>query len=77
MRVRRRCRGATWAQTTDDDLDNVFASYGWWFGNVRCHPDNPDNVFVIGDQAHADFVCAVAMIKLLENLVLTIVLLII
>jgi len=29
-------------------LNNVFASYGWWFGNVRTHPVDPDTVFVIG-----------------------------
>jgi len=40
--------GATWARTTDAALDNVFASYGWWFGNVRTHPVDPDTVFVIG-----------------------------
>jgi photosystem II stability/assembly factor-like uncharacterized protein len=40
--------GATWTQTTDDDLGNVFASYGWWFGNVRTHPVDPDTIFVIG-----------------------------
>ena len=40
--------GTSWTRTNDGALSNVFASYGWWFGNVRCHPDNPDNVFVIG-----------------------------
>lgn len=40
--------GVTWTRTSDGALSNVFASYGWWFGNVRCHPDNPDIVFVLG-----------------------------
>lgn len=40
--------GGTWIQTTDADLDNVFASYGWWFGNVRTHPTDPDTIFVLG-----------------------------
>jgi len=40
--------GGTWTRTSDGALSNVFASYGWWFGNVRCHPDNPDIVFVLG-----------------------------
>ena len=40
--------GTTWTRANDGALSNVFASYGWWFGNVRCHPDNPDNVFVFG-----------------------------
>ncbi len=40
--------GHTWSRTDDWALSNVFASYGWWFGNVRCHPDRPDTVFVLG-----------------------------
>ena len=40
--------GATWTRTNDSALSGVFASYGWWFGNVRCHPDNPNTVFVLG-----------------------------
>ncbi len=40
--------GATWARTTDAALVNVFSSYGWWFGNVRTHPVDPDTIFVLG-----------------------------
>ena len=40
--------GATWARTTDTALVNVFSSYGWWFGNVRTHPVDPDTIFVLG-----------------------------
>ncbi|MBD3219979.1 glycosyl hydrolase [bacterium] len=40
--------GASWTRTNDWALSNVFASYGWWFGNVRCHPDEPNTVFVLG-----------------------------
>jgi photosystem II stability/assembly factor-like uncharacterized protein len=40
--------GATWTRTNDGALGSVFASYGWWFGNVRCHPDDPNTVFVLG-----------------------------
>jgi len=40
--------GASWTRTNDWALSNVFASYGWWFGNVRCHPDQPNTVFVLG-----------------------------
>lgn len=40
--------GAAWTRTNDGALANVFASYGWWFGNVRCHPDDPNIVFVLG-----------------------------
>lgn len=40
--------GLSWTRTNDGALGGVFASYGWWFGNVRCHPDNPNTVFVLG-----------------------------
>jgi len=40
--------GATWTRTTDAALVNVFASYGWWFGNVRTHPLDPDTIYVLG-----------------------------
>ncbi len=40
--------GFTWSQTNDGTLSNAFASYGWWFGNVRTHPVNPDTIFVLG-----------------------------
>ncbi len=40
--------GGMWVRTSDADLSDVFASYGWWFGNVRCHPVNPNTVFVLG-----------------------------
>ena len=40
--------GFTWVRTTDGSLANVYASYGWWFGNVRTHPNDPDTIFVLG-----------------------------
>jgi photosystem II stability/assembly factor-like uncharacterized protein len=40
--------GFTWNQTNDGTLSGVFASYGWWFGNVRTHPGDPDTIFVLG-----------------------------
>lgn len=40
--------GATWARTTDGALIDVFSSFGWWFGNVRSHPADPDTIFVLG-----------------------------
>jgi len=40
--------GVTWTRTNDGGLSGVFASYGWWFGNVRTHPLDPDVVFVLG-----------------------------
>ncbi len=40
--------GATWARTDDADLASVYSSYGWWFGNVRIHPDDPERILVLG-----------------------------
>ena len=40
--------GDTWARTADGAISDVFASYGWWFGNVRVHPVNPLVIFVLG-----------------------------
>jgi len=40
--------GAVWTRTTDEDLEDVFVSYGWWFGNVRTHPMDPDSIYVLG-----------------------------
>jgi len=40
--------GMTWAQTNDGALADVFASYGWWFGNVRTHPVDPNIIYVLG-----------------------------
>lgn len=40
--------GTTWTQTRDEALDNLYRTYGWWFGNVRVHPDEPDWVYALG-----------------------------
>ena len=40
--------GSNWNQTNDGSLSGAFASYGWWFGNVRIHPQQPGTIFVIG-----------------------------
>lgn len=40
--------GSNWTRTTDGALSNVFSSYGWWFGNCRVSPVDPNRVFVLG-----------------------------
>lgn len=40
--------GASWTRTSDGALANCFSSYGWWFGNCRTHPTDPNRVFVLG-----------------------------
>jgi photosystem II stability/assembly factor-like uncharacterized protein len=40
--------GDSWTRTNDGALNSLFSSYGWWFGNIRVDPSNPNNVFVMG-----------------------------
>ncbi|MGB5531273.1 MAG: hypothetical protein WBQ32_15000, partial [Ignavibacteriaceae bacterium] len=40
--------GDSWTRTNDGSLGSLFSSYGWWFGNIRVDPVNPNNVFVMG-----------------------------
>lgn len=40
--------GDTWVQTNDEALNNVYSSFGWWFGRLKIDPQNPDIVYVIG-----------------------------
>ncbi|MFZ4462966.1 MAG: T9SS type A sorting domain-containing protein [Bacteroidales bacterium] len=40
--------GDSWTQTNDAALNNIYSSYGWWFGRLRIDPTNPNIVFAIG-----------------------------
>ncbi|MEM9823840.1 MAG: T9SS type A sorting domain-containing protein, partial [Bacteroidota bacterium] len=40
--------GDSWALVSNDEIDDVNASFGWFFGNLRVSPNNPDDVFVLG-----------------------------
>lgn len=42
--------GENWQRTNDSRLssDRVFSTFGWWFGNIRVSPANPDIAFVLG-----------------------------
>ena len=40
--------GTSWNRTSDGALTIVFASYGWWFGNVRAQPGDQNTLFVLG-----------------------------
>ena len=40
--------GATWKRTHTEPLDGVYSSYGYYFGEVRVAPDNPDQVYAMG-----------------------------
>ncbi|MBD3237559.1 MAG: T9SS type A sorting domain-containing protein [Candidatus Eisenbacteria bacterium] len=40
--------GDSWSGTNDGALGNLYSSYGWWFGNIRVDPSDPDNVLALG-----------------------------
>jgi len=40
--------GENWAKVHDFSLDGVYYTYGYYFGEVRVSPDNPDVIFVFG-----------------------------
>jgi photosystem II stability/assembly factor-like uncharacterized protein len=40
--------GDAWTRTNDGGFTFFYSSYGWWFGNVRVDPTNPDKAFAMG-----------------------------
>ncbi len=40
--------GQTWSKTHEDYLDDVYYSYGYYFGQVRSHPTRPEEVYIFG-----------------------------
>lgn len=40
--------GKTWKKTHEDYLDNVYNSYGYYFGQIRISPTNPDKIYIMG-----------------------------
>ncbi|MEZ4886117.1 MAG: hypothetical protein R3E32_15385 [Chitinophagales bacterium] len=40
--------GDSWRQVNDKDLVEMYITYGWWFGNIRIDPNNPDIVYALG-----------------------------
>ncbi len=40
--------GDSWTRTNDGALDALFSSFGWYFGQIRVDPSNPDRVFALG-----------------------------
>ncbi len=40
--------GATWTRTHDDYIDDLFFSYGYYFGEIRVAPDDPDRLWLLG-----------------------------
>lgn len=43
--------GDSWTRLPDNSfLVNNYSNFGWWFGNIRVHPENPDIVYALGLQ---------------------------
>jgi photosystem II stability/assembly factor-like uncharacterized protein len=40
--------GSTWKKTHDYQLDGVYFTYGYYFGEVRVAPSNPDRIYIFG-----------------------------
>ncbi len=40
--------GLNWTRTNDGVLEYEFGGFGWYFGQIRVAPNNPDIVFVLG-----------------------------
>lgn len=44
--------GASWSQANDNQLEGMNSSFGWYFGQVRVHPDDEDKLWVMGVQMY-------------------------
>ncbi|TNE61652.1 MAG: glycosyl hydrolase [Bacteroidetes bacterium] len=40
--------GQTWKRTHAEPLERINFTYGYYFSNIRCVPDNPDKVYLLG-----------------------------
>lgn len=40
--------GRSWRRTHAEPLDGINFTYGYYFSNIRCLPDNPDKVYLLG-----------------------------
>lgn len=40
--------GASWTQTNDGELQGMNSSFGWYFGQIRVHPQDENMIFVMG-----------------------------
>ena len=40
--------GKTWKKTHAEPLEAINFTYGYYFSNIRCAPDNPDQVYLLG-----------------------------
>ena len=44
-------RGETWHKANTQDLWDVFSIYGWKFCDIDVSPDNPEEIYILGNRA--------------------------
>ncbi len=42
--------GDTWTLISNSSVNGVDSSFGWYFGNIRVHPEDEDDLFILGQQ---------------------------
>ncbi|SEP99633.1 beta propeller repeat protein [Neolewinella agarilytica] len=40
--------GEKWTRTHEDYLDRIYSSYGYYFGNITVHPEDPTTIYAMG-----------------------------
>jgi photosystem II stability/assembly factor-like uncharacterized protein len=40
--------GENWTRVNDDGLQDMYSSFGWYFGNIRVRPDDENVIFALG-----------------------------
>jgi len=40
--------GKTWVKANLDYIENMYYTYGYYFGEIRVAPDNPDHIYILG-----------------------------
>jgi len=45
-------KGETWTRVNEDDTYPFFGIYGWKFTDIRVSPDNPDEIFALGNRGY-------------------------
>ena len=44
-------QGESWRKVNEDDIYPVFGVYGWKFTDIRVSPEDPDDLFILGNRA--------------------------
>ena len=58
--------GDDWFKVDDGSINGVYSSFGWFFGNVRVDPNNPDVVYVLGVPLQKSFDGGVSWVNITD-----------